>query len=107
LKKFIIKGASSKEKEKKRILPTENKKFGLDKIIPETKKNIQSIKKEGIDLDVELLQSTFNSKLISNIDRKRNSGSTKSSQQESKINLKLGIEEINTGQVSMSLILIK
>ena len=96
LKKFIIKGTASKEKEKKPILPIENRKFGLDKIIPETKKNI---KNEGIDLDVALLQSTFDYKFNTNIDRKRHSGSTKSSQQESKINLKLGNEEINTGQV--------
>jgi hypothetical protein len=91
LKKFIIKGTASKEKEKKPILPIENRKFGLDKIIPETKKNI---KNEGIDLDVALLQSTFDYKFNTNIDRKRHSGSTKSSQQESKI---------NTGQVKNNL----
>ena len=96
LKKFIIKGKACKEKEKKQILPIENKKFGLDKINPGVKKNI---KNEGIDLNVDLFRTTFDYKFHSNIDRKRHSGSTKSSQQESRINLKLGNEEINTGHV--------
>jgi hypothetical protein len=88
MKKFKIKNTNSKDKDKRVLIGA--KKFGLEKIISD---------KEELEVDVTLLQKTFNQKLTSNIDRKRHSGSTKSSQQESKRNLKIQNEEINTGQV--------